>query len=275
MAKTPFLKWFNSLNLDLPENVDPSPFTRAQLGEAPSVVSRLIRLGTYNVWRDASLAQTVEDFNFITEVVDVAGLSESRAIGKRSDVIKAVKPHGWNYYQGSRSDTAIVWNANRLRPFHVETFDLTDSLWKRTIRMPVAMPLIGFEDIASGTRFYVLCAHTQVRGYKIPIYKRPMVKQYREINDKITLLNKQNLPVFLMGDLNNPNAKKWRIAPPRFEEFSASLDYIFFDPTRVKKTLGKIVKGVGFDHKRDRGDGRMNSDHPFVYAEFELIENAS
>jgi hypothetical protein len=221
------------------------------------------------VWRGASKSQTDADFDRIMSKVDVVGTSEGRSHHKGPHIRAALQGSGWSYFQGANSDTGIAYNSSKYAALQKHNQRIEGTLWGGK-KMTNTVPYMLLQDKETGAKFWVMSAHTQVHGYKGGAQGAVMRKQYQQINSLYSRLEDTGAPVFLVGDLNNPRALQSGIAPKGTKEFSTAIDYVVYRPGDSQFAGGGSMKGIGFDHRRDRGDGPMNSDHPFVYANFNL-----
>lgn len=189
-----------------------------------------LRIGTFNLWRSDigkdeyawanrknKLAQAIVDNNFdifAAEEVDTAMFRQLPAL---------VKQHGGNYKwftfspyaadgKGSLKAQAIVYRADKfkmLEQHHFwssETPDVMSSGWDEQKFKRGACCAI-FKSIATGRKIFVMIGHFPL-GQEARIHFAPIVIE------RAKKYNPDNLPAFLMGDLNTteetPDSKTLR-----------------------------------------------------------------
>lgn len=224
-----------------------------------------VKIGAYNVWKETGYGATREDIDRITGMVDVAGFSEARKKGPH--VQRALGQEGWGWFQGKhKTDTGIGWDKDKYKVLQRGSRKIEGTLWSGQ-KMSNAVPYMLLQDKQTGAKFWIMSAHTQVHGYKGGAKGRVMNKQYDQIRNLYDELRKSGTPVFLVGDLNNPNPMSDGIAPKGANVHKKGhLDYLISSGANFVRGGG--LAGTGFDH--DRQGGVMNSDHPFVWGAYNI-----
>lgn len=222
-----------------------------------------VRLGTYNVYHNTTQKETIQDFRKIMGQVDVFGTSESRS--KHNQFAPWLKDQGWGYMQGHKSDTGIAYNSDKYSVLKRGDQQIEGTLWGGK-KMHNTAPYMLLQDKATGSKFWVISAHTQVHGYKGGPQGAVMRKQYAQIRGLYSKLQASGSPVFLLGDLNNPHALQSGIGPKGTKATGAGLDYLVYGQGATLTGHGSL-SGTGFDH---HGGGQVHSDHPFIWGNFNI-----
>lgn len=218
-----------------------------------------VRIGAYNTLHSRAGAG---DFRTIMSKVDVVGLSENRSgHGKYS---KMLGQAGWGYYTGGKTDTAIAYDKSKYQVLQKGFQKMQGTLWSGK-NMSNTLPYMLLKDKKSGAKFWVISAHTQVRGYRGGEQGRRMRSQYATIAALQARLRKTGAPVFLVGDMNNPKAGSTNVARGA-DVFDGGIDYLIAHG--AKRTDAGKIEGRGFNNQRP--NAAMSSDHPFIWGAYDL-----
>lgn len=218
----------------------------------------------------------MSDVDKIMQHVGIFGTSETRTSHGR--LANYLHQKGWGYMQGANSDTGLAYDSQRYKVLRKGSRKMAGTLWNGR-KMANSLPYMLLQDKKSGAKFWVISAHTQVHGYRGGAQGAVMHSQYNTINNLYGELAKTGAPVFIAGDLNNPHPLASGIAGGNAHAaFGKGIDNIIFGAGGAKLAGTGRLEGTGFSkHKGPtqpweglHSNSPMHSDHPFIWANFNL-----
>lgn len=181
---------------------------------------------------------------------------------------------------------AIFYNTKKCKVIKQSTFWLSDTPSKVSVGWDAALERIStyalFENLETQEQTYIFNVHFDHQG------KMAQENSARLILKKIEAINKENLPVILMGDLNvTPEEKAITILKEGLTDAISLTSTPFYGPTgsfnafkndpvtkRIDYCFVKNINILSYMHIDDRLDtNRPISDHYPVLVEIKRIKN--